>query len=779
VSDNPAFELLSTGVRKAIYDKGWESLHPIQIESIRTVYQSEDHLLISAQTAGGKTEAAFLPIISKIDEKAAPSVQALYVGPLKALINDQFMRMGDLCSNLSIPVHRWHGDVGATEKHSVIRQPGGILLITPESLEAIFLRRGRSVPPLFCALEYVVIDELHSFLDNVRGIHLQSLLARMRSQAGCNPRMGGLSATLGDYAAAKRFLDIDHPDRVRLIENPSTTTHIRLGLKSFVRPFTTQDSKGQEKSFAIPVERISEGLSRLTPAHFQSDTPLQHFFTPQEKESFGLPRPDDIDLLANEVSAKFSTSTNLIFCNSKSTLELLADRLRQLLGKTGSTDNFVVHHASLSRSQRDDAEERLKGGIPTTAICSSTLEMGIDIADVKAVGQIQAPWTVSSMVQRLGRSGRRPGEASIFRPYTRDFTPHPDSSLTDLLCPDLTQTVAIIELMLEKWLESPDTGDLNLSTLVHQILSYLTQTGGMTAQLLFDSLVKSGPFRGVTPELFQRVLKALMQRLLVGSLPPNLLIVGTQGEFLTASRDFYAAFMSQEEFMVEYQDEAIGKIPPDKIPPKGENLLLGGRRWVVLDVVQAELTVLVAPSKDLKPPYFTSSGLGCGNRIAEKMRIVLQQDSIPSYLDVTATILLKEARRIAGLSGAVAGAGLVVEKNGVRFFPWAGVKIHATLCALAKTQGIRTAMDRLSIAYREVTFNQVAEHFRFITESSHDSVALASLIAGKAVQKFDQFLDDDILNLTNSTRLLDVTGTVHLILELRRSGLLFDRKSTV
>jgi len=183
VSETSAFELLCPGVQKTIYDKGWTGLHPIQTESIRAIYQSDDHLLISAQTAGGKTEAAFLPIISKIAEKSTPSVQALYVGPLKALINDQFRRMEDLCENLGIPVHRWHGDVGASEKLSVIRQPGGILLITPESLEAIFLRRGKSVPQLFSALEYIVVDELHSFLDNVRGIHLQSLFSRVCTQA--------------------------------------------------------------------------------------------------------------------------------------------------------------------------------------------------------------------------------------------------------------------------------------------------------------------------------------------------------------------------------------------------------------------------------------------------------------------------------------------------------------------------------------------------------------------------------------------------------------------
>jgi ATP-dependent Lhr-like helicase len=760
LSQDSAFELLSLGVQKAIYEKGWESLHPIQIDSIRAIYQSGDHLLISAQTAGGKTEAAFLPIISKIVENATPSVQALYVGPLKALINDQFMRMEQLCENLSVPVHRWHGDVGATEKLSLIRKPGGILLITPESLEAIFLRRGQSVPALFSALEYVVIDELHSFLDNVRGIHLQSLLARIRSQTGRSPRMAGLSATLGDYGAAKRFLDIDHPEKVRLIENPSTTRQVRLGLKAFVRPFTTTDNKGGEKSFAVPAEKIPGLVSRLTQLQLSSGLPLKQAFSPEELEAFGLPRPDDIDLLASEVNAKFSASTNLIFCNSKTTLELLADRLHQLSQKSGSEDNFVVHHASLSRDQRYDAEERLKSGAPTTAICSSTLEMGIDIADVKAVGQVQAPWTVSSMVQRLGRSGRRPGESSIFRPYTRDFTPHPESSLTDLLFPDLIQSIAMVELMLEKWLESPATNDLNLSTLVHQILSYLTQTGGMSAQDLFDSLVKAGPFRQITPDIFQRVLKELMKRSLVGLEPPSRLIVGTQGEFLTASRDFYAAFMSQEEFKVEYQGDAIGKIPPNHVPPRGENLLLGGRRWVVLDVIQAELTILVAPSKNLKPPYFVSSGLGYGDRIAEQMRLVLEQESVPTYVDNTAAALLASARTAAKLSGATTGPCLVPGPDGVRFYPWAGAKVHTTLWSLAKSQGLSTDADRLSIAYRGLNTSQLSAHLKFITSAKHDAVALAELLPVKTIQKFDPFLGDDLLDQANAGRLLDLGQTV-------------------
>jgi ATP-dependent Lhr-like helicase len=317
--------------------------------------------------------------------------------------------------------------------------------------------------------------------------------------------------------------------------------------------------------------------------------------------------------------------------------------------------------------------------------------------------------------------------------------------------------------MLVKWLESPDVHDLNLSTLIHQILSHLTQTGGMSAQALFDALVKRGPFRKVTPDIFQKLLKSLLQRSLLNSVPPNLLIVGTQGEFLTSSRDFYAAFMGQEELKVEYQGESIGKIPPDRVPPKGENLLLGGRRWVVTDVIPAELTVVVVPSNNLKPPYFISSGMGTGDKIARQMKLLLQQQTTPAYLDENASLILGAARHMATLSGAVDATGFVLEEKGVRFFPWAGSKIHTTLWAFAKSQGLTVGADRLSIVYRDLSLEQVREHFDLIAKSEHDAVALAELLPMKAVQKFDSYLTNDLLNITNGQRQLEIAKTVTLI----------------
>ena len=178
--NKPAFALLHPGVQRAIWEMGWKELRPIQAEAIHLLLEGNGHALICASTASGKTEAAFLPIISRLAEGKQDSIRAIYIGPLKALINDQFNRLDRLCERLELPVHRWHGDVSVSHKQALRRNPGGILLITPESLESNFINYGSQVPRLYRELEFIVIDEVHSFLGNVRGIHLLSLLSRLR-----------------------------------------------------------------------------------------------------------------------------------------------------------------------------------------------------------------------------------------------------------------------------------------------------------------------------------------------------------------------------------------------------------------------------------------------------------------------------------------------------------------------------------------------------------------------------------------------------------------------
>ena len=257
-----AFSLLHPGVQQAIYKMRWEELRPIQVRAISSVMESDDHLVVCAQTAGGKTEAAFLPVISKIAQQPHPSVQALYIGPLKALINDQFRRLEDLCHYMDIIVHRWHGDVSASQKKLLRDKPSGILLITPESLESNFINYGTAVSRIYQYLDYVVIDELHSFLDNVRGIHLRSLLHRLSTATGRSPRIIGLSATLGNPELARGFIAPDAPQTVSVINDPDGAgREIRFKIKAYLDcPWSNQEQKAMPRLRAEALPALTRSL---------------------------------------------------------------------------------------------------------------------------------------------------------------------------------------------------------------------------------------------------------------------------------------------------------------------------------------------------------------------------------------------------------------------------------------------------------------------------------------------------------------------------------------
>jgi ATP-dependent Lhr-like helicase len=744
-----AYSLLHPGVQKAIHRHRWKVLNRIQVESINAVLSGSGHLLICAPTAGGKTEAAFLPIISRLAENPRPSVQGLYIGPLVALINDQFGRLETLCRDVDVPVHRWHGAASPTEKRKLRDSPGGILLITPESLESNFINYGVHLRRIYAELDFVVIDELHSFLSNVRGVHLRSLLARLSSATGRKPRIIGLSATLGDPEGARSFIAPDAPETVQIITGTGEQA-IKFRILSFLHG--GKDAENQVPRWQPKAARDMAVL--MTREQALESKPLADLVRSEGKVS--AEARDELDEIADDILRTCADGTNLIFANAKQHLEVVADRLHaKVKALRWPRDPFHVHHGSLSKDLREETEAILKAKQDATVLCSSTLEMGIDIGAVRRVGQIDPPWSVASMRQRLGRSGRRPGEAAIMRVYVRDESPNAQSTVTDLLFPKLLRAIALTRLMFAKWQEPHDTDRFDLSTLVHQILSCLRETGGMSATSLFAVLVKIGAFRQVREEMFRTVLRSLGEAQLIEQVPTGELILAPIGERITAERDFYAAFTASDELNVRHDGVEIGKMRSELVPPVGENLILGGRRWRVDAVDIIAKCVNVSPAKSGKAPCFTGAGGEIHTRVFEEMAATLADVDEPLYLDEAARDLLKAGRETAARAGVIV-PGYIVRGDSVQWFPWLGTRALLTLELYARCDGLAVTRDELSISYRKTDFERWRGHLNFISRGGATALDLARLMSAKTFDKFDNVLAAELLDEANAHDRLDL-----------------------
>ncbi|MEQ1852147.1 MAG: DEAD/DEAH box helicase [Chthoniobacteraceae bacterium] len=746
-----AYSLLHPGVQKAIFRQGWSELHRIQVDAINVLLAGTGHLLICAQTAGGKTEAAFLPIISRLAKNPRPSVQALNVGPLVALINDQFSRLETLCADVEVPVHRWHGAASATEKRRLRDAPGGILLITPESLESNFINYGVHLRRIYAELDFIVIDELHSFLSNVRGVHLRSLLARLSAATGRKPRIIGLSATLGDPHGARTFLAPDAPDTVSIIQGTGEQA-VRFCIKGYLRG---EETKGEKVRRWHPNSALSAAAA-LTPEQAREPQPLRAL--KESEETAQKTVPGELEDIAADLLRTCADGTNLVFGNAKQDLEILADILHRCVSERHLPhDPFHVHHGSLSKDVREETEAILKSGRPATVLCSSTLEMGIDIGSVRRVAQLDPPWSVASMRQRLGRSGRRAGEAAVMRVYVRDESPNAESKLTALLFPKLLRDIALARLMFAKWLEPHDDERLDLSTLVHQILSCLRETGGRPIGALFAVLVKNGAFRNVSEAMFRGVLRSLGGKQLIEQMPTGELILAPSGERITAERDFYAAFASSEEFIVRHDTHEIGKLQSSLVPPVGENLILAGRRWVAVLIDPIAKAVWVQPTKGGKAPIFLGTAGEIHTRIVEEMAATLAAEDVPLYLDEAARTLLQAARATATRAGVLT-PGFIIRAGTVQWFPWIGTRGLLTLELHARCAEIEAERDALSITYKKTDSAGWRTHMESIARGGHTALDLARRMTVKTFEKFDETLAEELLDEANARDRLDLAG---------------------
>lgn len=722
-------ELLAEPIRRSLWRMGWEALRPLQVQAIQAILGTPADLILAARTAAGKTEAAFLPILSQISEAPIGSIRALYVGPLKALINDQFRRLEELCEYAEIPVHRWHGDVSSDQKKKLVQRPGGVLLITPESLESLLINRSAALAKIFHSLSFVVIDELHALIGRERGTQLRSQLFRLDRHTVTRPRLVALSATIGDLVAAADWLRPDNAQSVQVVKDESGEKVIRFRIHGY-------------SSVPDQSDAADDG---------------------EDSEVVWTPPPQ----LYRDIYENYRGSKNLIFANSKSTVEQLTDRLNELGRQHKTGEEFLIHHGSLAKEIREDTEQLMQGQRPFTTICSSTLELGIDIGNVRAVGQVDPCWSVSSLVQRLGRSGRGDGEPHQMRMFITENPPTPRCGPEQRIHPDLLHGIALTELMLDRWCESPNISPFDLSTLLQQTLSLIAETGGAEAAILFDRLVRRGAFRYMDQKRFALFLRGLALHDLIEQQPNGPLILGLVGEQIVRHYDFYAAFVAPPEYRVLYDGRVLGRLSSDAIPPPDDHIILAGKRWVVVAVDHEKEEVFVRPAKGRKPPLFPPSDGDVAPEIRQKMRAVLQDVEIPQYLDSHAQSLLADARAQAKNYGLDTSDILPLGANRVHWFPWTSSRAMRTLDLLFRWAKIPAEIQSRALSFQlDLASAKGRCDLARLVDSPPTAEVLSKEVVNLERRKWDRFVPRELLEEAFAKDRLEMPLAVHCLKSL-------------
>lgn len=627
---NP-FYRLAPFIQEYIYRNHWDELRDVQVKAISEILDASGHVLIAARTASGKTEAAFFPMLTKLAQKPRDSFGVLYIGPLKALINDQFSRIQDLLEEADFPIYAWHGDRSQSEKNRALRNPKGVLQITPEALEGLLMNRAGDARRMFQGLEFIVIDELHAFMGTDRGLQLQCQLVRIDRLVGRKIRRIGLSATINDYSAACEWLDGGSKLGTTLVESSVGGRKLNLAMQHY-----TLSSDPGERERAI-----------------------------QQLNSY--------------LYAQVRGKKCLVFTNGRMESELTAGALTEIAAQRKEPECFYVHHGSVSKVLREEAEAALKSDEKAaTAIATRTLELGIDLGGLDRVIQLGAPNTCSSFVQRLGRTGRR-GAPAVMRFITRNQV-EGETGFDDLPW-ELIQNIAIVQLYLEeRWVEPFCQKQCPYSVLFHQFLSALMEKE-QTPRELARSVMTMPAFEHVSPSDGLELLKHMLSQDIVEKTEQGGLIPGLKGERLTNHYSFLSVFAEDAAWRVIHMQREIGEI--DAMPELNAIIVLAGKCWRVSEIDEQRKTAYVLPAKGKARNNWSGGGVDVHDRIVQRMQRVLIEDAIYPYLLPEAANALRLAREWIARLGSEAEYTAVGDKA-ILLHPWLGTRKMQTLLYLLK-----------------------------------------------------------------------------------------------
>ena len=735
------FERFPDFIQEYIYSHNWESLREVQVAAAEVIFGTDANLLLTSSTASGKTEAAFFPVMSELCENPPMSVGVLYIAPLKSLINDQFYRMEELLDRSGISVTHWHGDVAQSHKKKLLDKPHGILQVTPESLESMLINRSNDIVRLFGDLRYIIIDEIHTLTGSDRGNQILCQLSRIGHLIGRHPRRIGLSATIGDLQRAADWLGAGSGRETVAPHLDGGKIRWRLGMEHFyIQNSKTEQSTEPKDSHDGPTARIAydAGYSYM-------------YDCVQDKKS-------------------------LVFSNSREETEYLCATFRQIAKNRGDSDVFLIHHGNLSASIREEAELKMKDEEIMAVTCATvTMELGIDIGRLERVLQNQSPNSVTSFLQRLGRSGRR-GQPPEMMMVFREEDPLPNTPLPQLIPWELLKAIAIVQLYIEeRFIEPPSVRKLPYSLLFHQTLSVLAASGELTAKRLAERVLSLPPFVQVPKEDYKVLILSMLNNDFLEMTEEKTLIVGLAGERLLRSFKFYAVFKDSEDYTVRCGSDEIGTITTP--PPVGDRFALAGRVWEVEELdIQHKLIYVKSVEGKMEVSWPGDFG-EIHTRVVQRMRQVLAEDTVYPYLKPNAQKRLEVARHVARNTGMLEHS--LVHLGGFSWclFPWLGTRSFRTVRKMIARHA--SAFGITGIEYEGcyfITFKMSrGSDLDLISlmadEVKHRGIDAEALVSGSEIpvfEKYDDYVPADLLRHAYATDKLNTDEAAARILELER-----------
>ncbi|MDR2898494.1 MAG: DEAD/DEAH box helicase [Spirochaetaceae bacterium] len=747
------FGRLAPYIQDFVYRNNWTEFREVQSASCDVIFNTDDHLLLTAGTASGKTEAAFLPALTVLYESPADSVGILYISPLKALINDQFVRLNALLKEGNIPVYKWHGDSAISEKTRLLNNPQGVLQITPESLESLMINKRRDCIRLFKDLRFVVIDEVHSFMASPRGIQLICLLERIERLTKRAPDKGsrriGLSATLSDYGSATGWLCSGTSRGCQVPEVDGGSRKLALFMERFVL-----SGEGA----------IVAGTTTDVPAIIAAEQAPER--QGQETEQGSEKKTDSELVRFYEFLYKYSyNKQTIIFANSRSSVESAITNLRIIAAARRTEDVYRVHHGSISAALRESTEKEMKeSDLPIVTGATVNLELGIDIGSLDRIIQIGSPHSVSSLTQRIGRCGRKGQRAELIFAFLDREPVQPNTINWEFL-----KNLAIIQLRLEdKWVEPIAPASHSFGLLYHQTMSFLLAQEEASPALLAQNVLSLSAFQKIEAEDYKILLRHLLAIGHLQKTERGHLIIGYDAEPIVTGYQFYSVFETAIEYSVRCKGETIGSVT--KAYPVGTTFALAGRAWKTVDVNEKSKIIFVTEARSAADGKWQSpSRMEIHIGVLQKIRHILSCDDEYAYLSDSCKARLAQIRKDARLRGIT--DGLVVPLGRYRrgskpfaIFPWVGTRQLYTLQLILEQEGLKSVITPggflpvcLETAFKG-TKNALLSIIKNALNSKLDVHSFRLPDDSEIPSKFNEFIPPELLRKEFIEDYVDVEG---------------------